>query len=114
MTRLDTPKETKTYLPNHMCGSSGADCVIRRGFINPSFQEIHWWPGFASYPLFFDKGTSIVAGEHEQREGLKNLSHVYITEQLAARGIVSKFSLPSAPHFEGVWERLLFVHTKQL
>lgn len=58
--------------------------------------------------MYSDNGTNLVAGEHELRDGLKRLSQdTKFRDHLADRGISWHFSSPSAPHFVGVWERLV-------
>lgn len=58
--------------------------------------------------MYSDNGTNLVAGEQELRAGLQRLMQDQsFSNQLADRGIWWHFSPPSAPHFGGVWERLV-------
>ncbi len=58
--------------------------------------------------VYSDNGTNLVAGERELREGLQRMKKDgKIRDQLADRAISWHFSPPSAPHFGGVWERMV-------
>ncbi|XP_045026644.1 uncharacterized protein LOC123470452 [Daphnia magna] len=57
--------------------------------------------------VFSDNGTNLTAGERELREAVTRLNDVKIADQLAQKEIRWHFSPPSAPHFGGVWERLV-------
>ena len=57
--------------------------------------------------IFSDNKTNLVSGERELREGIDHLNQHKIGKTLAARNIQWEFSPPSAPHFGGVWERLV-------
>ena len=62
------------------------------------------------YPkeIFSDDGTNLVAGERELREALQNMEREgRIYDKLAEMKITWHFNPPSAPHFGGVWERLV-------
>ncbi|XP_045032722.1 uncharacterized protein LOC116934425 [Daphnia magna] len=57
--------------------------------------------------VFSDNGTNLTAGERELREAVTRLNDVKIADQLAQKEIRWHFSPPAAPHFGGVWERLV-------
>ena len=57
--------------------------------------------------MYSDNGTNFVAGERELREGIARWNHEVIVDQLAQDGIEWHFNPPAAPHFGGVWERLV-------
>ncbi len=58
--------------------------------------------------VFSDNGTNLVAGERELRIGLLELEKEgRVFEKLAEMKVHWHFSPPSAPHFGGVWERLV-------
>ncbi|XP_057377943.1 uncharacterized protein LOC130699905 [Daphnia carinata] len=57
--------------------------------------------------VFSDNGTNLTAGERELREAVTRLNDAKIVDQLARKEIRWHFSPPSAPHFGGVWERLV-------
>lgn len=57
--------------------------------------------------VWSDNGTNLRAGERELREAVTRLNESRVPEQLAAKEIAWHFSPPSAPHFGGVWERLV-------
>ena len=61
------------------------------------------------YPVevFSDNGTNLTAGEKELRALIAEFNQERIGSQLAARKIAWRFSPPAAPHFGGVWERLV-------
>ena len=54
-----------------------------------------------------DNGTNIRGGERELRESLGSLNQRKITDELTQRHITWRWSPPAAPHFGGVWERLV-------
>lgn len=58
--------------------------------------------------VYSDNGTNLTAGEKELREGLDRMKMDHrLRDQLADRGINWQFSPPGAPHFGGVWERMV-------
>ena len=58
--------------------------------------------------LLSDNGTNFVAIEKKLRESIETLqSNAEVAADLAERGIDWKFNLPSAPHFGGVFERVV-------
>ena len=57
--------------------------------------------------VFSDNGTNFVAAERELREAVESWNQSKIIDKLARQGIEWKFSRPSAPHFGGVWERIV-------
>jgi hypothetical protein len=64
----------------------------RRG----SIKEIHC-----------DNGTNFRGAETELRRALDELDGAYLNEAFADTGMIWKFNPPAAPHFGGVWERLI-------
>ena len=57
--------------------------------------------------VFSDNGTNLKAGEKEILALIRELNQHKIGASLASRNIAWHFSPPSAPHFGGVWERLV-------
>ena len=57
--------------------------------------------------VFSDNGTQITAGQNEIKEGLKNLNKEKIEGSMLKNDIQWTFSPPLAPHFGGVWERIV-------
>jgi hypothetical protein len=58
--------------------------------------------------VYSDNGTNITAGEKELREAYNNLiSDATLPKKLAERKTQWHYSPPAAPHFGGVWERLV-------
>ena len=58
--------------------------------------------------MFSDNGTNLVAGERELREALLSMEkESKIFDRLAELKIKWHFNPPSAPHFGGIWERLV-------
>jgi hypothetical protein len=69
------------------------DCfALRRGFPSTCYS---------------DNGTNLVAGEREIRESLEHWNQQLIGSTLAAKNIQWVFNPPAAPHFGGVWERMV-------
>lgn len=64
-------------------------------------------PRYATTAVWSDNGTNLRAGERELRESVARLNDGRIQEQLAAKTVIWHFSLPSAPPFGGIWERLV-------
>ncbi len=56
--------------------------------------------------VYSDNGTNLTAGEKEMREAIRLLNS-HAAGSLPAKGVEWHFSPPSAPHFGGVWERLV-------
>ena len=54
-----------------------------------------------------DHGTNFVGAERELGECLDRLNHTKISDTLTQDGIQWVFNPPSAPHFGGVWERMV-------
>ena len=54
-----------------------------------------------------DNGTNFVGAESEFAEYVAAWNKEGIEEHLVQRGIRCKFNPPAAPHFGGVWERLV-------
>ena len=50
---------------------------------------------------------TVVGNDLEIREGIANLNSQQVANEMAIRKINWKFSPPSAPHFGGVWERVV-------
>ena len=57
--------------------------------------------------IISDNGTNIVGSARELKEYINSWNKDHITSDLAQKNIVWKFNPSSAPHFRGVWERLL-------
>ena len=57
--------------------------------------------------VYSDNGTNLRAGEKELRECLREMNSDKITDSLSQKGIEWHFSPPAAPHFGGVWERMV-------
>ena len=69
------------------------DCfALRRGFPSTCYS---------------DNGTNLVAGEREIRQSLEHWNQQLIGSTLAAKNIKWVFNPPAAPHFGGVWERMV-------
>ena len=54
-----------------------------------------------------DNGTNLRAGERELREALQQWNQTKIADTLSQEGVEWKFNPPAAPHFGGVFERLV-------
>ena len=54
-----------------------------------------------------DHGTNFVGAEKELGECLDRLNHTKFSDTLTQDGIQWVFNPPSAPHFGGVWERMV-------
>ena len=54
-----------------------------------------------------DNGSNFVGSARELREYIDSWNKSQMGESLASKGIIWKFNPPSAPHFAGVWERLV-------
>ena len=54
-----------------------------------------------------NNGTNFVGSARELNEYINSWNKDQITSDLAQKKIVWKFNLPGAPHFGGVWERLV-------
>uniref|UniRef100_A0A5S6Q1B8 Integrase catalytic domain-containing protein n=1 Tax=Trichuris muris TaxID=70415 RepID=A0A5S6Q1B8_TRIMR len=57
--------------------------------------------------VYSDNGTNLVAAEKEVRTSLESWNQAKIAEALTQHRIQWVFSPPNAPHFGGVWERLV-------
>ena len=57
--------------------------------------------------IISDNGTNFVGAEKELAEYLAAWNKMRIEEHLIQKGIRWKFNPPAAPHFGGVWERLV-------
>ena len=57
--------------------------------------------------VWSDNGTNLTAAEEELKQLIQGLNQLSIIEALGARHIEWEFIPPSAPHFGGVWERLV-------
>ena len=57
--------------------------------------------------MISDKGTNFVGAEREFAEYVAAWNKERIEEHLIQQGIRWKFNPPAAPHFGGVWERLI-------
>ncbi len=57
--------------------------------------------------VYSDNGSNLKAGEKELKEGWERLCSKELLEHLAEIQVTWIYSPPSAPHFGGVWERLV-------
>ena len=57
--------------------------------------------------IYSDNGTNFVGAERELKECLDRMEQTKISDTLSQDGIQWFFNPPSAPHFGGVWERLV-------
>ena len=57
--------------------------------------------------IISDNGTNFVGSAREMKESNSSWNKDQITSGLAQKNIVWKFNPPGAPHFGGVWERLV-------
>ena len=64
--------------------------------------------------MLSDKGTNFVAAANEFKAAFSELKENAITKQLAENGIKWSFNPPAAPHFGGVWKRLVRSCTKAM
>lgn len=56
--------------------------------------------------VFSDNGTNLTSGEKEMREAVQKINSG-LQDYLKRKEIEWRFSPPSAPHFGGIWERLV-------
>ena len=57
--------------------------------------------------IWSDNGTNFVGADREVQEALKRLNKEKITDEMSQHGVQWHFNPPAAPHFGGVWERLV-------
>ena len=57
--------------------------------------------------ILSDDGINLVGSARELKEYINSWNQDQITSDLAQKHIVRKFKPPGAPHFGGVWERLV-------
>ncbi|XP_074039501.1 uncharacterized protein [Leptinotarsa decemlineata] len=57
--------------------------------------------------IFCDNGTNLRGAAHEIRQAMEEIDRTTIIDSLSSRGISFQFIPPSAPHMEGIWERLI-------
>jgi len=57
--------------------------------------------------IWSDNGTIFVGAEREIQEALERLNEAKITDELSQHDMQWHFNPPAAPHFGGVWERLV-------
>ena len=57
--------------------------------------------------IYSDNGTNFIGAERELKECLDRMEQAKISDTLSQDGIQWFFNPPSAPHFGGVWERLV-------
>ena len=73
-------------------------------------MAFRWFVSLRRSPLqvYSANGTNLTAGEKELREGLDHIKMDHrLWDQLADRDINWQFFLSGAPHFGGVWERVV-------
>ena len=61
-----------------------------------------------------DNGTNFVGSARELKEYINSWNHDQITSELAHKHVVWNFNPPGAPHFGGVWERLVRICKKAM
>ena len=59
------------------------------------------------HSIISDNGTNFVGAAREFKECFNQWAQDAICEQLVHGQIIWKFNLPGAPHFGGIWERLV-------
>ena len=57
--------------------------------------------------ILTDNGGNFVATERELREAVSQINHATLTADLAGQGVEWRFNPPRAPHFGGVFERMV-------
>ena len=57
--------------------------------------------------IISDNGTNCVGSARELKEYINSWTQAQITSELAQKHITWKYNPPGAPHFGGVWERLV-------
>ena len=64
--------------------------------------------------IISDNGTNFVGSARELKEYINSWNQDEITSELAEKHLVWKFNPPGAPHFGGVWERLVRSYKKAM
>lgn len=82
--------------------------VYRRVRFIKSFRTVTWNPAVLPH----NNGTNFVGAHNELAEKIKRLKQQDIISHLSRREMKWHFNPPVAPHFGGVWERL--VRTEKL
>ena len=93
------------------CLSSRAVCLVKAYSLNTD-SFISCLTRFESRfgtPLSYhsDNGTNFVGAKNEFEECFKKMDQAKISNHLTRREVEWHFNPPSAPHFGGVWERLV-------
>ena len=57
--------------------------------------------------IYSDNGTNFVGGEREMREVVENWNLNKVADAMSNKGIKWRFNPQGAPHFGGVWERMV-------
>ena len=57
--------------------------------------------------IWSDNGTNFVGAEKEIREAIERWNNEHIEDKLSQDGVQWHFNPPAAPHFGGIWERLV-------
>ena len=57
--------------------------------------------------IWSDNGTNFMVAEKELRECMEKWNTFNIATELAHKGIKWRFNPPSAPHQDGIWEKLV-------
>nr|XP_039252522.1 uncharacterized protein LOC120329805 [Styela clava] len=73
-----------------------------RPFLNKSLQQSE-----APKGIWSDNGSNFVGASRELRQLISDLDQTRITNECLKKGIDWNFSPPYAPHFGGIWERLV-------
>ena len=57
--------------------------------------------------IYSDNGTNFVGADRELKQSLQEWNQSQIADVLSQKGIQWHFNPPAAPHFGGIWERLV-------
>ena len=94
-TRLTTRAvhiEVAQSLDTESCLAAVTTFIARRGYPNT---------------LISDNGTNFIGAANELKAFMNEWDKAKIESDLAQKKIVCKFNPPGAPHFSGIWERLV-------
>ena len=68
----------------------------------------------AHHQTYSDNGTNFVGADRELEKSLQEWNQSQIEDFLSQKGIQWHFNPPAAPHFGGIWERLVHSCKKAL